>query len=245
MFRKRIITVFLIDDGALIKTIQFGKRIYLGDPLNAVRIFNGFKSDELIFLDIGATKKGKQIDADLIHRINKEAQMPVGVGGGIKDLYQIERLLEAGAEKVVLGHEAICNPEFLKEAVKYFGSSSISVCIDYKSSWLRGPLTYTLNGRNKTNKNPTVAAKQMEDFGAGEIILQSIDRDGCYAGYDFDYLKQISEQLIIPLVGLGGARTHDDLSILLNETHVSGAAASSCFVFHDQSRGVLFNYPKR
>lgn len=245
MFRKRLITVFLLKDQALVKSIQFKKFIYIGDPLNAVRIFNEFSADELLFLDIDASKENRTIDPLLVQKINFEATMPFGVGGGIKSLNDIEKIIQAGAEKIVLGNIALANPNFVKEAASHFGSSTICVCIDYKKHWFYGIQTYGLSGRKKYTKDPLTFAKEMEEMGAGEIILQSIERDGTFSGYDYELLHQISEEISVPITALGGAKNHQEMQFILDESKVNAAASGSCFVFNDSSRGVLLNYPKR
>lgn len=243
MFRKRRVTVFLLQEKALVKSIQFKKHKYIGDPLNAVRIFNEFEADELIFLDIDATRENRTIDPILVHKINQEAMMPFGVGGGIRTLKDIEKIIQAGAEKVILGSIALENPAFLPEAVKNFGSSTLCVCIDYKKHWFFGLQTYARNGTKRHSKDPLSVAKELEDRGVGEIILQNIDLDGTYNGYDFELLVQISEQIRVPVLALGGAKTHFEMEQLLKNTSINGASAGSCFVYNDEKRGVLLNYP--
>jgi cyclase len=229
----------------LVKTVGFGRQRYIGDPINAVRIFNDHRADELVFLDILATREGRLIPLDFVRNVGEEANMPFAVGGGIRSLQDIRNILSAGAEKVVLNSFAAENPDFIAEAADSFGSSTITVCIDVKQKRFGGPRTWTVGGTRVTDYAPEKFALLAEQRGAGEIIVQSIPRDGTMEGYDLDLVSRVSESVTIPVVALGGAGRLDHLRRAYQETHASGLAAGSMFVFHGPKRGVLINYPDR
>jgi len=244
MYRPRIIPVLLLKDQGLYKSVKFKNYNYIGDPLNAVKIFNELKADELIFLDINATKENRLISLDIIKEIGEEANMPFAIGGGIQSIEQIREIISSGAEKVVIGSKAVEDPLFIKRASETFGSSTISVCIDYKKYIFKGLKVFYLNGKKSTSFSPIDFAKHMEDCGTGEIILQSIERDGMMNGYDIDLLKTIAESLTIPVTALGGAGDYNDFKKCYHETLVNGLASGSVFVYQDKNKGVLINYPE-
>jgi cyclase len=171
--------------------------------------------------------------------------MPFAVGGGIRSLPDIRSILSAGAEKVVINSFAAENPDFIADAADSFGSSTITVCIDVKKTWRGAPRTWTAGGTRATAYAPEEFARLVQDKGAGEIIVQSISRDGTMEGYDLDLIRRVSEAVTIPVVALGGAGELDHLRQAYHETHASGLAAGSMFVFHGPKRGVLINYPDR
>jgi cyclase len=245
VFRPRVIPVLLLRNGGLVKTEKFGAHRYIGDPINAVRIFNDHRADELVFLDILATREGRLISLDFVRDVGEEANMPFAVGGGIRTLTEIRSILSAGAEKVVLNSSAAANPDFIAQAADSFGSSTITVCIDVKQKRFGGPRTWTAGGTRATSYAPEEFARLAEEKGAGEIIVQSIVRDGTMEGYDIDLIRRVSETVTIPVVALGGAGGLDDLRRVYSETHASGLAAGSMFVFHGPKKGVLINYPDR
>jgi len=245
MFRPRVIPVLLLRNGGLVKTQGFGKQRYIGDPINAVRIFNDLRADELVFLDILATRERRVISLDFVRNVGEEANMPFAVGGGIRSLRDIRRILSAGAEKVVINSFAAENPDFIAEAADSFGSSTITVCIDVKKKRIGAPRTWSAGGTRATEYAPEGFAKLAADKGAGEIIVQSISRDGTMEGYDLDLIRRVSEAVTIPVVALGGAGELDHLRQAYHETYASGLAAGSMFVFHGPKRGVLINYPDR
>ena len=245
MFRPRVIPVLLLRNGGLVKTVGFDKARYIGDPINAVRIFNDLRADELVFLDILATRERRLISLDFVREVGEEANMPFAVGGGIRSLQDIRSILSEGAEKVVINTAAAENPDFIAEAADAFGSSTITVCIDVKKKLFGAAQTWIAAGTRATGYGPEEFARVAEDKGAGEIILQSITRDGTMEGYDLELLGRVSEAVSIPVVALGGAGGLDDLKSAYRETHASGLAAGSMFVFHGPKRGVLINYPDR
>lgn len=243
--RPRVIPVLLLKDQGLVKSRKFKDHRYIGDPINAARIFNDFKADELILLDIEATAQKRTISTRLTKEFGEELSMPFAVGGGINTLESIQQHITAGAEKVVIGTAAVENPGFIKQAAKRFGSSTLSVCLDIKSALFRGKrVSYRCASRVSGHK-PADFARFMEDLGAGELIIQSVALDGLMTGYDLDLLEEVSLAVGIPVVALGGAGQISDLTEAHRRAHVSGVAAGSLFVYHGPRRGVLLNYPDR
>lgn len=243
MFRPRVIPVLLLDGQALVKTIGFGASKYIGDPVNAVRLFNDLLVDELVFLDITATRQHRTISTALIEEIGGEANMPFAVGGGIRTVADIRRAVGAGAEKVVLNAHALDHPEFVRAAADDFGSSTIAVCMDVKHKWLTGNRVFRHASRQTGDLSPVDYAKLVERMGAGELIVQSVDRDGMMEGYDLPLIRTISESVSIPVVALGGAGEVSDLVAGYFEGYASALGAGSLFVFQSKRRGVLINYP--
>ena len=243
MLRPRIIPVLLLKENFLVKSVKFKNHSYIGDPLNAVKLFNDLRADELVFLDINASKNGTVVSFDLIKEIGEEANMPFSVGGGINSLSQIENLIKAGAERVIIGNEAVVNPEFINFASKAFGSSTITVCIDVKKNLFGKELIYSLNGRTAHKHNVVDFAKLMEQNGVGELIVQSIDKDGMMMGYDKELIKKISDEVTVPVVALGGAGNYNHLKDMYSFCKVRGIGSGSTFIYQSNMRGVLINYP--
>lgn len=242
MFRPRIIPVLLLKGKGLVKSTNFKDFNYIGDPINAVKIYNDLKADELVFLDINATKENRLISLDFVKKVGEEANMPFAVGGGVKTIQNIRDIISAGAEKVVINTEASINPNFIKEASETFGSSTIVICIDVKKKWLGKEQVWINSGSTATGKDPVQFAKLMQEMGAGELIIQSIEKDGHMKGYDLDLIKRISESVTIPIVALGGAGCLDDLRRAYQDAHATGLAAGSMFVYHGPRKAVLINY---
>lgn len=245
MFRPRVIPVLLLRNGGLVKTVKFDKHAYIGDPINAVRIFNDLHADELVFLDILASREQRLISLDFVRDVGEEANMPFAVGGGIRTLEHIRSILSAGAEKVVLNTVTAENPAFVAEAADAFGSSTITVCIDVRKKRFGKVQTWVLSGTRPTGLTPEECARAAEAQGAGEIIIQSMDHDGTMQGYDLDLVRRVSDAVTIPVVALGGAGTVADLVRAYSEGHATAVAAGSLFVFQGPRRGVLINYPGR
>lgn len=245
MFRPRIIPVLLLKNQGLVKSIAFKNHRYIGDPINAVKIFNDLKADELVFLDILASKENRTISLDFVKNVGEEANMPFAVGGGIKTIEHIRAIIGAGAEKIIINTEAAKNPDFIHEASETFGSSTIVVCIDMKKKFLGKEETWIFGGSKPTGRTPVEFAQQMEEKGAGEIIIQSIDLDGTMKGYDIPLIRKISETISIPVVALGGAGNMQDLKLAYCEGYANGLAAGSMFVYHGPRKAILINYPTR
>jgi cyclase len=244
MHRPRIIPVLLLKDQGLVKSIGFKKHRYIGDPMHAVHIFNELKADELVFLDTQATKQGRSIDTEFVRKVGEEADMPFAVGGGIRSLKTIQEVLKCGAEKVILNTIAVEDSEFVRKAADEFGSSSVVVCLDVKTTLFSGARVWSHAGTRAMKKDPVTYALQMQENGAGELIVQSIERDGAMRGYDVELIRSISEKVTIPLVALGGAGSLDDMKEAYVKGYANGLAAGSMFVYQSARRGVLINYPE-
>jgi cyclase len=245
MINERFIPCLLIRSGGLYKTIRFKSPTYLGDPINAVKIFSDKEADEIMVLDVGATPDKCGPDFDLISDIANQAFMPVSYGGGVSTLSQMERLYSLGVEKVVLNSAAHAKPALVEEAAKHFGSQSVVVCIDCKKPFFSpNYAVYTNCGKRRINGSILDKGRHFESLGAGELVLNNIDLDGTMAGYDHTLLKQLAEALSIPVVGLGGACSLDDMNRAIQESGVAAAAAGSLFSFRWPERAVLINYPK-
>lgn len=245
MYRPRIIPVLLLKNLGLVKSVKFKNHRYIGDPINAVKIFNDKKADELVFLDINASKENRLISLDFVNKVGDEANMPFAVGGGIKSIKDIRSVLENGAEKVIINTAAYENPGFIKEAVDAFGSSTIVICLDVKKDFLGKYFPVYKQGKKKVREGVVELAQKMAQLGAGEIIIQSVDRDGTYQGYDIDLIKLISKAVTIPVVALGGASNYNDFNLAVKEGYASAIAAGSIFVYHGPRRAVLISFPNK
>ena len=243
MYRPRVIPILLLKGQGLVKSIKFKDYRYIGDPINAVKIFNDLKADELVFLDILASKEKRSISLDFVRNVGDEANMPFAVGGGIRTIQQIKEIINAGAEKVIINTYAVENPDFIKQASDEFGSSTIVISIDVKKKFLGKKQVYTMAGLKATGLNPVDFAKLMQEKGAGEIIINSIENDGQMSGFDLKLIKQISESVEIPVVAIGGASNLLDFEKAVKESYASAVAAGSLFVYHGQRKAVLINYP--
>ena len=242
MFRPRIIPVLLLKGNALVKSKGFKDFRYIGDPINAVKVFNDLKADELVFLDIEATKEKRTISTELVRQVGEEANMPFAVGGGIKNLNEIQKIIAQGAEKVIINTCAVENPKFIREASDNFGSSTIVVCIDVKKKFFSGNVVWSNSGSKSSKYSPKDFAELIEENGAGEIIIQSINKDGTMSGYDLDLIKEISTTVTIPVVALGGAGNLEHMIEAYKKGFASALAAGSFFVFQGPKKGVLINY---
>ena len=246
MLFPRIIPCLLVKNNGLVKTVNFSNPKYIGDPINAVRIFNEKEVDELIVLDIDATCENREPNYKMIEHLAAECRMPLCYGGGVKTSGQVQRIIELGVEKVSLSSAAIENPEIVTEAAEYVGNQSVVVVLDVKRDLSNDEYEVrTHNGQKKTGKYPEELAKQMERLGAGEIVINSIDNDGLMKGYDFDLVQNILDEISVPLTVLGGAGSLDDIGRLISKYGTIGAAAGSLFVFKGVYKAVLINYPNR
>ena len=243
MLRPRIIPCLLVRSKGLVKTVKFGPTKYVGDPINAVKIFNEKEADELIVLDIDATTTGSEPDFAMIQKLAAECRMPFCYGGGIKTVEQARRIIGLGVEKVAISSEAISNPNLITEIAAEIGSQSVVVVLDVKKSLFGKYEVYTHNGQTKTGRTPIELAQQAEKLGAGEIVINSIDLDGQMTGYDLDLATKIREAIRLPMTLLGGAGSISDIGRIIQTCGVIGAAAGSLFVFKGVYRAVLINYP--
>lgn len=243
MLQTRVIPSLLMSDRRLIKTVKFKKPIYLGDPINTVRIFNDKFVDELILLDIGATRKSAEPDYAYLESIASQCFMPLGYGGGVTSAEQVRRLLSLGIEKVAINSAAVSDPELITRAADLAGSQSIVVSIDVKTDWRGRYEVRTHNGQRKTKLDPAEFAIEAENRGAGEILLNSIDQDGQMNGYDLKLIEHVSKAVSIPVVACGGAGRVEHFSKAVHEGGASAVAAGSMFVFSGPHKAVLINFP--
>ena len=242
MKRVRVIPVLLLQRGGLVKSVKFKDHKYVGDPINAVRIFNEKEVDEIVLLDISATAEKRPPNILRIKEIASEAFMPLAYGGGITTVDEIKDLITAGVEKVVLNTVAVNKPSIITEGANWIGSQSIVVSMDVKKNWLGKYKVYSNNGTKNTDLDPVDFAKQVEAAGAGEIFLNSIEKDGTFEGYDVNLIKKVSESVNIPVVAIGGAGSLQDFTSAIQHG-ASAAAAGSLFVFQRPHRAVLISYP--
>jgi len=246
MLRPRITPCLLIHQGGLVKTQGFQDPKYVGDPINAVKIFNEKETDELIVFDIDATVQGREPDFGLIAKLAAECRMPLCYGGGVTTADQAARIVEMGVEKVAVSAAAIANPSVLSQMAAAVGRQSVVAVLDVrKKSGLfgKGFDVCTHNAKQTHKQDPVALALQLQDAGAGEIVVNSIDRDGLMQGYDLDLAVQIRQALKLPVTFLGGAGSLDDIVQLVSRVGVVGAAVGSLFVFKGKYRAVLINYP--
>jgi cyclase len=243
MLRTRIIPCLLLKNKGLVKTVKFKNPTYVGDPINAIKIFNEKMVDELMFLDIEATVEERKPLFNRITEIASECFMPFGYGGGIRNLEDIRKILSIGAEKVAINTQAILNPDFIKQAAEEFGSQSIVVSIDVKENIFKKPVVFMHGTKKTVNLDPVEFACKMEEMGAGELLVNSVDRDGTMSGYDINLLKKITGAVNIPVIACGGAGCIDDFYTAVKNGGASAVAAGSLFVFYGRHRAVLINYP--
>ncbi|MDC1222240.1 HisA/HisF-related TIM barrel protein [Salibacteraceae bacterium] len=243
MYRPRVIPCLLLENEELIKTQQFSDPVYIGDAMNAVKIFNDAEADEIVFLDINATVSSSPFNFELISRIADEAYMPVAVGGGINSLEKVREAFKAGAEKVIINSAFHSNPELISEAAEVFGSQAIVVSIDVKKVGSEY-LVYCNRGQEEVQRTLSECLKLAEEKGAGEIMLNHIDSDGMQNGYDEQLIRFVSSRLSIPLIMCGGAADYEDLRIAV-DSGASAAAAGSLFVFMGGRNSIMINYPDR
>lgn len=228
------------------KTVSFGQPKYVGDPLNAVRIFNEKEVDELMVIDIEASRLRHDPDYKLIANLALECRMPLCYGGGVKAVDQFDRIIGLGVEKVAVSSAAINSPDLISKAASRVGSQSVVAVIDVKKAgFFKNYEVVTLNATQRTGLEPSVWAAKLQQLGAGEIVLNSVDRDGEMKGYDFDLIDTVRNTISIPLTVLGGAGSVEDIRSLINRYGIVGAAAGSLFVFKGKYRAVLINYPSR
>ena len=239
--KQRVIPVLLLHKGGLYKSLKFGKYTYIGDPINAVRIFNDKEVDELVILDIDASKHKRGPETEQIAEIVSEAFMPVAYGGGISNINHAATLFYNGVEKVILNSVILTNPTLVSEIANRYGNQSVIASIDYKSKLLSGNKIYS-HAEIKHKHNSIIEyAKMCEDLGAGEIMLTSVSRDGTYQGYDLPVLKQVADAVSVPVIVCGGAGSKSDFEQAI-EHNASAMAAGSMFVFQRPNQAVLISY---
>lgn len=243
MIGTRVIPCLLLRGRGLVKTVRYKDPTYLGDPINIVRIFNDKEVDELTFLDITASTENHQPSFELLQDIASECFIPFGYGGGVRSCDDIRRLLKIGIEKVVLNTAAIENRPLIRQAADEFGSSTIVISVDYRKNLFGKAEVYCRSGKKAAGIDPVSFAREVEQAGAGEILINAIDRDGTMQGYDVEMIKKITSSVSIPVIACGGARNIQDLASAVREGGASAAAAGSMFVFQGPLRAVLISYP--
>ena len=243
MYRARVIPCLLLRGHGLVKTRQFKDPVYVGDPVNAVRIFSEKEVDELVVLDIDASREGREPNYELIAEIAGECFMPVAYGGGINTLAQVRKVIRSGIEKVVINSAAVISTDVIREAAAVFGSQAVVGAIDVRRTLLGGYRVFAKSGTRETKLRPEEHAAALVEAGAGEIFLNNIDNDGQMQGYDLTLIKRVSSRVNVPVVACGGAGTIGHLNQALSEGGASAVAAGSMFVFQGKHRAVLINYP--
>lgn len=243
MLRSRVTPCLLVHNKGLVKTVKFKDAKYVGDPINAVKIFNEKEVDELVVLDIDASVEGREPDYSLIEKLAVESRMPLCYGGGIKTAEQARKIIGLGVEKVALSSAVMQNPAIVKEIAQAVGAQSVVVVFDVKKKLLGGYDIYVNNGTQKIKDNFFELLQQVEQLGIGEIVVNSIDQDGVMKGYDIALAEKVRETVTSPLTILGGAGSLDDVAKLQSKLGVIGAAAGSLFVFKGVYKAVLINYP--
>ncbi len=246
MLRPRIIPCLLVHKRGLVKTVRFGSPKYVGDPINAVKIFNEKEVDELIVLDIDATAQGAEPDYVMIRNLAAECRMPLCYGGGVKTMEQAVKIIKMGVEKVALSSAAVENPRLVSEIARFVGNQSVVVVLDVKKDARTGAYeVWTHNGRKNSHLEPAALARKLEELGAGEVTVNSIDHDGVMKGYDTELARKVRDAVTVPMTMLGGAGSLRDIQTLIKEFGIIGAAAGSLFVFKGVYKAVLINYPNR
>lgn len=244
MLRPRIIPCLLIQNGGLVKTVKFASPKYVGDPINAVKIFNEKEADELMVVDIDATVKKAEPDYKMISNLASECRMPLCYGGGIKDSKQAKKIINLGVEKISLSSAAIENSKLISQIADEIGCQSIVVVLDVKKTLFNKDYEiYINNGKTKTKHKLFELAPELIKYGVGELVINSIDLDGTMKGYDLELAKKIKQIVNIPVTFLGGAGSLIDIEILIKDCGVVGASAGSLFVFKGIYKAVLINYP--
>ena len=243
MYQARVIPCLLLRGYGLVKTRKFKDPVYIGDPVNAVRIFSEKEVDELVILDIDASREGREPNFDLINEIAGECFMPVAYGGGIRTLDQVRRLIRCGVEKVVINSAAVESTQIITEAAEVFGSQAVVAAVDVRRTLLGSYKVVAKSGTVESRFKLDEYLQRLQTAGAGEIFINSVDRDGGMAGYDLELLRLVTKNVTVPVVACGGAGTVEHLSQAIKEGGASAVAAGSMFVFHGRHRAVLINYP--
>lgn len=243
MLNRRVIPSLLLHDGGLIKTTQFKNPKYIGDPINAIRIFNDKEVDELILLDVSASVEGRGPSFGTVREIASECFMPVAYGGGIRNVDEMRALLRAGIEKVIVNTAAIRDLALVRKASAEFGSQAVVVSIDVRRKLLGRYEVVADRATRSTGMDPVAYAKRVEEAGAGEIYLAAVDRDGTQTGYDVELISRVAKAVSVPVIASGGARDAADMRAAITAGGASAVAAGAMFVFHGKHKAVLISYP--
>lgn len=245
MLIPRIIPCLLLRRRGLVKTVKFDKPVYLGDPINIVKIFNDKEVDEVVLLDIDATPEQRGPNYNALAEIVSESFVPFAYGGGIRTLDDVKKLFALGIEKVVINSFAMENPDFIRAAAEQVGSQSVVVCLNVKGKLLRGWQVMSHGARRAVTGDVAEWANKFQQLGAGELLVNAIDRDGMMKGYDLELVRRVSSAVTIPVVACGGAGVLEDLGRVVKEAGAAAASAGSLFVFQGPHRAVLINFPER
>ena len=245
MLKTRVIPCLQLIDQSLVKTVQFKKYGYIGDPINTVRIFNELEVDELCFLDIRATIQKREPNIKILREIADECFMPLSYGGGIRDFETAKLILSIGFEKLVINSYAVENPEFISRLAEHFGAQSVIASIDVKKNIFSNYQVFINDGTLKTKLNPFDLATEFEKLGAGELLITSMDRDGTWEGYDLDLIKRISDIVNIPVIANGGAGNIEHIGDAVKKGGASAVALGSMVVYQQKDFGVLVNFPDK
>ncbi|WP_148624595.1 AglZ/HisF2 family acetamidino modification protein [Aliarcobacter cryaerophilus] len=245
MLRTRVIPCLLLKNESLVKTVKFKEYNYIGDPVNTVRIFNELEVDELMFLDIFASKENRPINVKILADIANECFMPLSYGGNIKSLHDAKNIFEIGFEKVVINSNTFNNLKLIEDIAKYFGNQSIVGSIDVKQSFFGKQKVYSHHGKQKQNVDVVQWAKQLENAGIGELLITSIDKEGSWEGYDIELIKSITENVQVPVIANGGCGNIEHIGEVVKEACVSACAVGSMVVYQKKGMGVLVNFPDR
>jgi cyclase len=244
MLRARVIPALLLREESLVKTVRFGRFTYVGDPCNTVRIFNELEVDELVFLDITATRRHRNPNLALLADIANECFMPLGYGGGIRSLADAEGILRIGFEKVIVNTGAEENPALITELAEHLGSQAVIVSIDVARTW-RHPRVRTRSGTHNTGRDPVAWAREVEARGAGEILLTSIDREGTWQGFDLELVRSVAGAVRVPVIAHGGAGSLEHIAQVIDQAGASAVALGSMVVYQKPGMGVLVNFPDK
>lgn len=243
MLRTRVIPALLLRNESLVKTVRFDKFTYVGDPANTVRIFNELEVDELLFLDITASRENRSPNLKVLADIANECFMPLGYGGGIRSLDQAKAVFDIGFEKVAINTQAAVNSALITEIATHYGSQAVIASIDVKQGLFGGQTVRTLGGKCNTRRDPVAWAKEVEKMGAGEILLTSIDREGTWEGFDLDLVRRVTDAVSIPVIAHGGAGNVEHIGQVVRDANASAVALGSMVVFQKKGMGVLVNFP--
>ena len=243
MKRIRVIPVLLVNKGKLVKTIKFKDPVYVGDPINAVKIFNEKEVDELIVLDISASLEGRGPNFEMIGELAGECFMPLAYGGGIRSLEEVKKVFDKGIEKISINSSLLEHPGLIEETARLYGSQSLVASVDVGKNIFGRYVAFTKGGSRKSKPGITELVRQLEDRGAGEILVNSIDRDGTGQGYDLDLVRLVAESVNLPVIACGGAGNLEHFRQAVIQGKVSAVAAGSMFVFQGKHRAVLISYP--
>ncbi|WP_276133180.1 AglZ/HisF2 family acetamidino modification protein [Polluticoccus soli] len=245
MLRTRVIPCLQLINGSLVKTVKFKNHSYIGDPVNTVRIFNELEVDELCFLDIRASVENREPDYELLGQIAEECFMPLAYGGGIRTIEAAHRILSTGFEKIIVNTEAYRNPQFVRDLTARFGSQAVIGSIDVKKNIWGKRQVYIYDGTKKVEVNPVEWARALVEYGAGELFVTSMDKEGTWEGYDLELIKEISQHVSVPVIANGGAGSMNDMHQAVFEGKASAVALSSFVVYQKKGMGVLVNFPDK